>query len=59
MTELRLYTEPDGDEYVIIVTAEGKDEVAELVEGNNLEASVELEGDFTSWPTNRVLRQYR
>ncbi len=59
MAELRLYTESDGDEYIIIVTAEGKDEVTDLVEGDKLEASTELDGDFSSWPTNIFLKQYR
>jgi len=59
MAELRLYTEADGGEYVIIVTAEAKEEVAELVEDDHLEASVELDGDFSSWPTDRLLRQER
>ncbi len=59
MAELRLYTEVDGGEYVIIVTAEGKEEVAELVDGDHLEASVELDGDFSFWPTDRLLKQER
>ncbi len=59
MAELRLYTEVGGGEYVIIVTTEGKEEVVELVEDDHLEASVELDGDFTSWPTDRFLRQER
>lgn len=59
MAELRLYSEPDGNEYVVIVTGVGEGDVAELVEGDTLEASVELDGNFTAWPTDRILRQER
>lgn len=59
MAELRLYSEPDGGEYVVIATEEGKEGVDELVEGDTLVASVELDVNITAWPTDRVLRQER
>ena len=55
MTTLRLYTDEKGQESLVICTDEK--EVEELFEGETLEESVELEGDFISWPTNRAMVQ--
>ena len=59
MAKLRVYSEPDGGEYVIIVTDEGESEVAELTEGDTIEAEVPLFDDVTYFPTDRLLRQER
>ncbi len=51
MAKLRVYSEPDGGEYVIIVTDEG--------EGDTIEAEIPLFDDVTDFPTDRLLRQER
>ena len=55
MATLRLYADKQGNESVIICDNEG--EVDEMMENATLEYSVELEGNFMAWPTNRELRQ--
>lgn len=52
--KLNYYTDENGNEYVVIVTAQSyEDELSDL----QLQESVELEGDFTSWPTDRLLEE--
>lgn len=55
MATLMLFNEPDGSEYVVI--CDNKEEVRELTEGDTLVEAIEIDYDFTSWPTNRVLVQ--
>lgn len=57
MATLRLYNEPDGSEYVVI--CDNEEEVREFTEGDTLVECVEIDYDFNSWPTNRVLVQER
>lgn len=55
MASLRVYSESNDREYVVIVTDEK--EVAELTEGDKLELEVELPiGNYIAFPTDRILR---
>ncbi len=56
MAKLNLYEDEDGSESVAIITSsefetEAKDYGLKLI------YTVELDGDFTSWPTDRFLTQ--
>ena len=52
--KLNLYREPNGEEYVALIDDEV---VAEryIADGLTLLTTIEIEGDFGSWPTNRLL----
>ena len=54
MTKLNLYEAPNMDEYLAIVTTE---EFEQECRENGLRVveSIELEGDFVAWPTDRLL----
>jgi len=57
MATLRLYISPSGQESIVICT--DAEVVDELFEDETLVESVELEGDFSSWPTDRGMVQER
>ena len=58
MASLRVYSKPDGGEYVVIVSDEGEDDVDALTEGDTLEVEIDILGErITSFPTDRILRQ--